>query len=198
MLDAPASRSTRACASSRDARLRRADGDQELARRFRAAGFVVVGRTNTPELGHPPDHRALRLRAAAQPVGHGALDGRLERRIRRRGGVGHGGGRPRQRRRRVDPHPGQRVRAGRPQAVSRPCARSARTGATSWAAWCASSPSPGPCATPPRVLDAVAGPLPGDPLRRPPRLCVPIVEELRRRSRSAAHRAPDGWPSAAR
>ena len=28
--------------------------DQELARRFRAAGFVVVGRTNTPELGIVP------------------------------------------------------------------------------------------------------------------------------------------------
>ena len=28
--------------------------DQELARRFRAAGFVVVGRTNTPELGILP------------------------------------------------------------------------------------------------------------------------------------------------
>jgi amidase len=31
-----------------------ADRDQELARRLRAAGFVVVGRTNTPELGIVP------------------------------------------------------------------------------------------------------------------------------------------------
>lgn len=31
-----------------------AERDQELARRFRAAGFVVVGRTNTPELGILP------------------------------------------------------------------------------------------------------------------------------------------------
>jgi len=31
-----------------------AEHDQELAARFRAAGFVVVGRTNTPELGIVP------------------------------------------------------------------------------------------------------------------------------------------------
>jgi len=33
--------------------------DQELARRFRAAGFVVVGRTNTPELGIVPTTEPL-------------------------------------------------------------------------------------------------------------------------------------------
>jgi len=33
--------------------------DQELARRFRAAGFVVVGRTNTPELGIVPTAEPL-------------------------------------------------------------------------------------------------------------------------------------------
>jgi amidase len=36
-----------------------ADRDQELARRFRAAGFVVVGRTNTPELGIVPTTEPL-------------------------------------------------------------------------------------------------------------------------------------------
>ncbi len=36
-----------------------ADVDQELARRFRAAGFVVVGRTNTPELGIVPTTEPL-------------------------------------------------------------------------------------------------------------------------------------------
>jgi amidase len=36
-----------------------ADRDQELARRLRAAGFVVVGRTNTPELGIVPTTEPL-------------------------------------------------------------------------------------------------------------------------------------------
>ena len=36
-----------------------ADRDQELARRFHAAGFVVVGRTNTPELGIVPTTEPL-------------------------------------------------------------------------------------------------------------------------------------------
>jgi amidase len=37
----------------------REDEDQELARRFREAGFVLVGKTNTPELGIPPTTEPL-------------------------------------------------------------------------------------------------------------------------------------------
>ena len=66
-----------------------------------------------------PDHRAARLRPDAQPVGHDALARRFERRLGGRGRLRHGAGRARQRRRRLDPHPRQRLRAGRPEAVAR-------------------------------------------------------------------------------
>ena len=69
-----------------------ADHDQELARRLRAAGFVVVGRTNTPELGILPTTEPARLRADPQPVGHGPLHRWVQWWVGRRGGVGHGAG----------------------------------------------------------------------------------------------------------
>ncbi len=53
---------------------------------------------------HIADHRAASLRALAQPVEHRALDRRVLGRLGRRGGVGHGAGRPRQRRWRLHPH----------------------------------------------------------------------------------------------
>ena len=68
---------------------------------------------------HHGDHRAAKLPGRAQPVGSRSLDGRLVGRLGRRGGVRHGRGGARQRRRRLHPHPGQRVRAGRAQANPR-------------------------------------------------------------------------------
>ena len=47
----------------------REEEDTWLARRFREAGFVFVGRTNTPELGILPTTEPERLRGHAQPVG---------------------------------------------------------------------------------------------------------------------------------
>ena len=87
-------RSTRACAALKEARYV-APRDQELARRLRAAGFVVVGRTNTPELGIVPTTEPLAYGPTRNPVEHGPLDRGVERRIGRGGGVGHGAGRPR-------------------------------------------------------------------------------------------------------
>ena len=43
--------------------------DSHLARRFREAGFVFLGKTNTPELGILPDHRARRVRGRARTRG---------------------------------------------------------------------------------------------------------------------------------
>ena len=97
----------------------REDEDTWLARRFREAGFVFVGRTNTPELGILPTTEPDGLRGHAQPVGSRPLARRVERRLGRGGGGGHGADRPRQRRRRVDPHTGQLVRPRGVEALAR-------------------------------------------------------------------------------
>ena len=67
------------------------------------------------------DHRGREqpLRRQSQPVGHEPLARRLQRRRRRRGRRGHVPDRPRQRRRRLDPHPRLLLRPGRLQAEPR-------------------------------------------------------------------------------
>ena len=90
--------------------------DTHLMARFRRAGLATLGVTATPELGFNADDRAGRHRPGAQPLGHRPEPRRVVRRLggaRRRAGRA---GRPRQRRGRLDPHPGGRVRAGRAQA----------------------------------------------------------------------------------
>ena len=111
------SRSCATCAGTRP---------QRSSRRLRAAGLVVVGTTNLPECGIlPSPSRATR--ADAQPVGL-----RRARRAAPPAGraaavaAGHGAVRARQRRRRLDPHPGGVLRPRRPQAEPR--ARLARAG----------------------------------------------------------------------
>ena len=74
----------------------RAKADSYLVQRFRKAGFVVVGRTNTPELGTTITTEPRRVRRDAQPLEHGAFDRRLVRWRRGRSRVRHGPRRSRQ------------------------------------------------------------------------------------------------------
>src|SRR6266513_2087553 len=75
------------------------DEDSATVRRLRAAGAIVVGKTNLPELGILP---------VSEPLRFG-------------GGRGHGRDRARQRRRRLDPHSGLVLRARWAQAKPRTC-----------------------------------------------------------------------------
>ena len=74
----------------------RADSDTYLAARYRAAGLITVGRTNTPELGIVPTTEPRRVRPDPQPLGPVPLPRRVERRFGRRGGGGPRSGRARQ------------------------------------------------------------------------------------------------------
>ena len=91
--------------------------DANITTAYRRAGFVIVGRTNTPELG---------LVATTEPEAYGPTrnpwntdHGPVVLRGRGGcGGVGHGPGRQRLRRRWVDPDPCRTLRPGGPQAVA--------------------------------------------------------------------------------
>ena len=62
------------------------DYDANVVRRIRDAGFVIVGKTNTPELGIVPVSRAAPLRPQPQPVGPRPTPGGSSGRLRRGGG----------------------------------------------------------------------------------------------------------------
>ena len=94
--------------------------DTWLAARFRAAGFVFVGKTNTPELATSVTTEPLAYGADPQPVGRDAQPRWLERRIRGRGRRRPGARRARQRHGRLHPVPGEHVRDRRSQADARP------------------------------------------------------------------------------
>ena len=93
--------------------------DTWLAARFRAAGLVFVGKTNTPELATSVTTEPIAYGPDAQSVGPHALAGRIERWLGGRGRGGHGADRARQRHGRLDPFPGVDVRHRRPQADPR-------------------------------------------------------------------------------
>ena len=90
--------------------------DTDLVGRFRGAGLAIVGVTATPEFG---------FNAATEPVATGPVANPWD--VTRSPGGSSGGsararrrprtaGRPRQRRRRLDPHPCRAVRPGRAEA----------------------------------------------------------------------------------
>ena len=89
--------------------------DTTLVSRHRAAGFVIAGRTNSPELGSLPVTEPEAYGADPQPVEPRPHAGRVERRIGRRRRRRHGADRPRLRRRRIDPHSRLVLRVGRAQ-----------------------------------------------------------------------------------
>ena len=110
-------------------------------------GLVILGKTNTPEFGMAPDLRAGAVRPDPQPLGPRAVHQRIERRLGRRGGVGHGAVRARQRPGRLAALPGLGLRAVRAQADPRPATRSGPSTATWPAAARSNTPSPARCAT---------------------------------------------------
>ena len=168
---------------------RRATCSQKLER----AGFVIVGKTNTPEFGLMPTAEPRVARTDAQPVGHDAQLGRFERRFRRRGRERHGAGRARGRRRRLDPHPREHVRAVRPEAVARSRLarprRERRLGRTRRAPHGRRAAVRDSAA----ILDVLQGYMTGDYYTAPPP-ARSVRGRGRRRSRPAAHRHPHGGP----
>ena len=98
----------------------RAPQDTYLGARFRRAGLIALGKTNTPEFGLQSTTQPLAFGPTHNPWDLRAQPGRLVGRLggRRRGGAR--ADRARERRRRLDPHPGGLVRCGRAEAVARP------------------------------------------------------------------------------
>ena len=87
-----------------------------IVARLRAAGMVILGKTNVPPMAADWQSANPDLRGEQQPVGRDADARRLDgRRRRRAGGRAHvpGAG---QRHRRLDPHPRELLRRVRPQA----------------------------------------------------------------------------------
>ena len=93
--------------------------DSELVVRLRRAGLVILGKTNTPEFGMAP---ACEPCCSVRPGTRGirSFHERVKRRVGRRGGVGHGAVRSRQRPGRFAAVPGVRLRAVRTEANQGP------------------------------------------------------------------------------
>ena len=88
-------------------------GGGHLARAPLPRGWFRIPREDEHARARDPsDHRVHGLRAGSQPVGHHALDRRLEWRLGCGSGGRHGLDRPRERRRWLDPESGVRRAAG--------------------------------------------------------------------------------------
>ena len=100
--------------------------DQELVVRLRRAGFVILGKTNTPEFGMAPHCEPRLFGATRNPwnveLSTAGSSGGSAAAV----ASGHGPGRARQRPRWIDPLPGVVLRALRPEADASPCAARTR------------------------------------------------------------------------
>ena len=113
--------------------------EAELAARYRRAGLVILGKTNTPEFGMAPTCEPVLFGPTRNPWDTRPLDERVEWRL---GGGGRGrarSGRARQRPGRLDPLPRIGVRPVRAEADPGPQPARRRVTATSRAAWRAST-----------------------------------------------------------
>jgi amidase len=126
--------------------------------------------------GHHGDHRTAELSAGTQPVGSRPFRRRLVRGVSRRGSGWTGAGRARQRRRRLHPHSGERVRAGRAQADPRPGEPGPLTG-KAWAGGVIDGAVTRTVRDAASVLDVISHRLPGEPYYAPP-LPRPLVHEV--------------------
>ena len=109
--------------------------DQEYVARLRRAGFVVLGKTSTPEFGMAPTVEPLDALPTANPWDTTLHDRRLERRFGRRGRQRDGPGRARERRRRLAADPGLVLRPVRLSSPRGGATRSVRGTATCSAGW---------------------------------------------------------------
>ena len=148
-------------------------------------GFVIVGKTNCRSSGSCRSTEPRRFGPTRNPWD---TDAHARRLVRRRGGGGRrrdGADRARQRRRRLDPHPGRLLRARR---ASSPAAAGSRAGPT-WAT--RSSSCDGvltrTVADTAALLDVLAGYEPGDATWAPPP-AEPFSDGRRARPGPAAHR----------
>ena len=96
-----------------------ADHDSFLNAKLRAAGFIVIGKTNAPELGLLPTTEPAAYGPTRNPWDTDPVSGRFEWWHRRGRRIGDGAARARGRRRRLDSNPREHVRARRAEAVAR-------------------------------------------------------------------------------
>ena len=96
------------------------DFDVAVVRRLKEAGFVVIGKTNTPELGITAVTESQLNGVCRNPWDTTRYARGVERRRVGCRGRRHGAGRARHRRRRLDPNPGLVLRHLRAEAGPRP------------------------------------------------------------------------------
>ena len=147
-----------------------------LARQFLAAGFVPLGRTNVPELGTTVTTESVSFPPARNPWHLGYSTGGSSGGSAAAVASGMVAGGARQRRRRLDPDSGQRVRPGRAQADP----GTGQPGPARGERW-AGSVIDGALTRTVRdaagVLDAISARMPGEPYYAPP-LPRPLRDEV--------------------